>query len=60
MKNSTSYKQDEGVRYHERYGDSWASFEKIPIHLVSSIPSLETFNNIQNKKFSISKLKIDT
>ena len=28
-----------------------ASFEKIPIHLVSSIPSLETFNNIQNKKF---------
>ena len=28
-----------------------ASFEKIPIHLVSAIPSLETFNNIQNKKF---------
>ena len=24
---------------------------KIPIHLISSIPSLETFNNIQNKKF---------
>ena len=28
-----------------------ASFENIPIHLVSSIPSLETYNNIQNKKF---------
>ena len=28
-----------------------ASFEKIPIHLVSSIPSIETFNNIQNNKF---------
>ena len=30
---------------------SRASFENIPIHLVTSIPSLETFNNIQNKKF---------
>ena len=28
-----------------------ASFEKIPIHLITSIPSIETFNNIQNKKF---------
>ena len=27
-----------------------ASFEKIPIHLVTS-PSIETFNNIQNNKF---------
>ena len=34
-----------------------ASFEKIPIHLVSSIPSLETFNNIQNKKFRHFKIK---
>ena len=30
---------------------SRASFEKIPIHLITSIPSVETFNNIQNKKF---------
>ena len=30
---------------------SRASFEKIPIHLVTSIPSIETYNNIQNKKF---------
>ena len=48
----TSYKQDEGVIYHARdMAVARASFEKIPIHLVSSIPSLETFNNIQNKKF---------
>ena len=30
---------------------SRANFEKIPVHLVSSIPSVETFNNIQNKKY---------
>jgi primosomal protein N' (replication factor Y) len=48
----TSYKQDEGVIYHARdMAIARALFEKIPIHLVSSIPSLETFNNIQNKKF---------
>ena len=47
-----SYKQDEGVIYHARdMAITRALFEKIPIHLVSSIPSLETFNNIQNKKF---------
>ena len=48
----TSYKQDEGVIYHARdMAIARASFEKIPIHLVSSIPSIETFNNIQNNKF---------
>ncbi len=48
----TSYKQDEGVIYHARdMAVARALFEKIPIHLVSAIPSLETFNNIQNKKF---------
>ena len=48
----TSYKQDEGVIYNARdMAISRASFEKIPIHLVTSIPSLETYNNIQNKKF---------
>ena len=47
-----SYKQDEGVIYHARdMAISRASFEKIPIHLITSIPSVETFNNIQNKKF---------
>ena len=48
----TSYKQDEGVIYHARdMAIARALFEKIPVHLISSIPSLETFNNIQNKKF---------
>ena len=30
---------------------SRAYFEKIPIHLVTSIPSIETFNNIRKKKY---------
>ena len=48
----TSYKQDEGVTYHARdMAISRASFEKIPIHLITSIPSLETYNNIQKKKY---------
>jgi primosomal protein N' (replication factor Y) (superfamily II helicase) len=48
----TSYKQDEGVIYNARdMAISRASLEKIPIHLVTSIPSVETYNNIQNKKF---------
>ena len=48
----TSYKQDEGVIYNARdMGISRASFEKIPVHLVTSIPSIETYNNVQNKKF---------
>ena len=48
----TSYKQDEGVIYNARdMAISRASFEKIPIHLVTSIPSIETYNNIQNKKY---------
>ena len=47
-----SFKQDEGITYNARdMAIARASFEKIPIHLVTSIPSLETFNNIQNKKF---------
>ena len=48
----TSYKQDEGVIYNARdMAISRAKFEKIPIHLVSSVPSIETFNNIINKKY---------
>ena len=48
----TSYKQDDGVIYNARdMAISRASFEKIPIHLVTSIPSIETYNNIQTKKF---------
>ena len=48
----TSYKQDEGVIYNARdMAISRAMFEKIPIHLVTSIPSIETYNNIKSKKF---------
>ena len=47
----SSYKQDEGVIYHARdMAISRASIENIPIHLITSIPSIETFNNIQKKK----------
>ena len=48
----TSYKQDERVIYNARdMAIARANFEKIPIHLVSSVPSIETYNNIQNKKY---------
>ena len=47
-----SYKQDEGVIYNARdMAISRANFEKIPIHLISSVPSIETYNNIQKKKY---------
>ena len=47
-----SYKQDEGVIYNARdMAISRANFEKIPIHLVTSVPSIETFNNICKKKY---------
>ena len=48
----TSYKQDEGVIYNARdMAISRAFFENIPIHLITSIPSIETYNNVQNKKY---------
>ena len=47
-----SYKQDEGVIYNARdMAISRASFEKIPVHLVTSVPSVETFYNIENKRY---------
>tara|TARA_B100000767_G_scaffold54785_1_gene50306 strand:- start:3715 stop:5670 length:1956 start_codon:yes stop_codon:yes gene_type:complete len=53
-----SYKQDEGLTYNARdMAISRASFEDIPIHLVTSIPSVETFNHIKNGKYNITKLK---
>jgi primosomal protein N' (replication factor Y) len=53
----SSYKQDEGIIYHARdMAIARASFENIPIHLVSAVPSLETFNNIKNKKYNHTKL----
>ncbi len=53
----TSYKQEEGVIYNARdMAISRASFEKIPVHLVSSVPSIETLNNIQCKKYKITRI----
>ncbi len=53
----SSYKQDEGIIYHARdMAVSRASFENIPIHLVSAVPSLETFSNIKNKKYNHTRL----
>ena len=52
-----SYKQDEGVIYNARdMAISRAYFEKIPIHLITSVPSLETYKNIQNKKYRHTKI----
>ena len=52
-----SYKQDEGIIYHARdMAIARASFENIPIYLVSAVPSLETFNNIKNKKYNHTRL----
>ena len=53
-----SYKQDEGVIYNARdMAISRASFEKIPVNLITSVPSVETYENIKKKKYSISKLE---
>ena len=53
-----SYKQDEGVSYNARdMAITRASLENIPINLVTSIPSVETYNNIVNKKYYITKLE---
>jgi len=52
-----SYKQDEGIIYHARdMAISRASFENIPIHLVTAVPSLETFSNIKSKKYNHTRL----
>ena len=54
----SSYKQDEGLRYNARdMAISRASIEDIPIILATSIPSLETYNNVKNKKYNSTKLK---
>ena len=53
----TSYKQDVGVIYNARdMAISRASFENIPIYLVTSIPSVETYNNIKNRKYRHTKI----
>ena len=53
----SSYKQDEGVIYNARdMAITRANFEKIPIHLVTSVPSIETYNNICKKKYRHTKI----
>ena len=55
-----SYKQEESVIYNARdMAISRASIENIPIHLITSVPSLETYNNIKNKKYYKTELKKD-
>ena len=52
-----SYKQDEGVIYNARdMAVSRASFENIPINLVTAVPSIETYSNVIKKKYSHSRL----
>ena len=52
-----SYKQDEGIVYNARdMAITRASLENIPIHLVTAIPSIETYNNITNKKYKLTYL----
>ncbi len=52
-----SYKQDEGIIYNARdMAISRASFENIPINLITAVPSVETYENIKKKKYGISKL----
>ena len=52
-----SYKQDEGVTYNARdMAISRASFENIPINLITAVPSIETYENIKKGKYSLSKL----
>jgi len=53
-----SYKQDEGISYNARdMAITRAFLENIPINLVTSIPSVETYNNIVNKKYYVTKVK---
>ena len=53
-----SYKQDEGVTYNARdMAISRASFENIPINLITAVPSVETYENIKKGKYSSSRLE---
>ena len=52
-----SFKQDEGVTYNARdMAIARANSENIPINLVTAVPSIETYANIKNKKYSFSRM----
>ncbi len=54
----SSYKQDEGIRYNARdMAISRGSIENIPVLLSTSIPSLETYNNVRIGKYNSTKLE---
>ncbi len=54
----SSYKQDEGIRYNARDMAIYrASIENIPILLSTSVPSLETYKNVKNKKYNFTRLE---
>ncbi len=54
----SSYKQDDGIRYNARdMAISRGSIEDIPVLLSTSVPSLETYNNVKNKKYNFTRLK---
>ena len=47
-----SFKQDEGVTYNARdMAIARASFENIPINLITAVPSVETYENIKKGKY---------
>jgi primosomal protein N' (replication factor Y) (superfamily II helicase) len=53
-----SYKQEDGIIYNARdMAIARASTENVPINLITSIPSLETYNNIKNKKYNHTLIK---
>jgi primosomal protein N' (replication factor Y) len=52
-----SFKQDEGTTYNARdMAIARASFENIPINLITSVPSVETYENIKKGKYGLSRL----
>jgi len=52
-----SFKQDEGVTYNARdMAIVRANSENIPVNLVTAVPSIETYANIKNKKYSHSRI----
>ena len=57
MKSTTSYKQEDSVIYNARDMAISKLIENIPIHLVTSIPSLETYRNIEIKKYTKTELR---
>ena len=52
-----SFKQDQGVTYNARdMAIARANSENIPVNLITAVPSIETYANIKNKKYSYSRL----